>query len=1231
MSIKLPAFVIVLNLLLAALSAQAQTLIEVTGEETGTLIQVSFNEGQTEDRIFVTQGAAQFWADRLISNVPITIDMAFVPLQCGPNEGVLGSAGASNIFFNFTNAPQQDVGYVAALANSYAGVDLNTFNPDLSMTFNSDIDNNDNCLQEINWDNTLSLVPSPGTISLFQTLIHEIAHGLGFADFINSSNGSFFNSGPDSYSINLRDESIPGNFTEITNAQRFDALTNNGNLVWNNDGVNDLANSTNINLQQGLNAGKVRMFAPSEFSSGSSTSHFDNFLFPNEVMEPFLNNQAITELTEQLMLDIGWQALMQFSEDSDEDGIVNSADNCVFDANPNQENFDNDDNGDVCDTDDDNDGIPDTFELNQGLDPFNAADASQDPDNDGLTNLEEFELGSDPNQPDFTELEPNNSPQQAQLLNNNFSLNFTRLIGNRKKNTSQVIPHLSILGTGDGSFDFYSFNIQKVPSIGIFDIDNTVSIDAFLVLLDSDGNTLANNDDTPTSYGQRGSVTNRTNSGTEVSTDPFIEFTFNTPGLYTLQVGEFNNANPSGESPITIDNGSYQLHVSLSSIADTPIITSTSEPVIINAIGRLTPVDIIDDLGLTLTNLNDNTLRFLINDEPLTLTENTINLPSGALTLTIKVMDNDNQVIELTTTNVIVIPRLDFIADQIIAGGNTFEITAVLSGPAPSYPVTIPFSIQNNGNLAVNTNSGSITIQSGTTGTLTFTSTNAASATPRNIQFTIDPSQLGDSVNATGIPTHNVIIVDSNIAPTASFSFSQNQTPISMGVTGGGIIEIASNAKDVNGDDISFNWSNSDSRLLGILQQGSGTTMSSLQINPANLAPDNYNLNLIVSDNNADRTISGFLRIVNATATINDSDGDGISNTLDDNNLPAEVITISSNSNLTLSTEAGNTLRLGRNAIIDAEGVGVTVTDLGTDAVNTLGNFQSNSPVLDYEAILTLPGSILNLVYALPSPTTTFNRVRKYNNIEGWRFFEQDDNNQIFTAITENPQGVCPPVNDPAYGIAVANNENLPTGNWCIQLRIEDGGPNDADGEVNAIIIDPVAVQAATGVNDSSLSTLSINGALLSPGFTPLITNYETSLAAETIDVTILANNSNATVNATLNGIAITLSDSGTSSNTINQGSNTLVITVTALDNSTTVYTATINTPVQITSPSPSPAPSPAPSPSPAPAPSPPPAPVLTPSPAPASSGGGSLPPLLLVGLLATVLIKRKRSIPRHD
>ena len=109
--------------------------------------------------------------------------------------------------------------------------------------------------------------------------------------------------------------------------------------------------------------------------------------------------------------------------DIDGDGLANPADNCPRFASLDQTDTDNDLDGDLCDGDDDNDGVPDdddafpldkaysadsdsdgqpdAWESDNGLDPNDAADASQDLDGDGQNNLGEFMAGTDPAADDY--------------------------------------------------------------------------------------------------------------------------------------------------------------------------------------------------------------------------------------------------------------------------------------------------------------------------------------------------------------------------------------------------------------------------------------------------------------------------------------------------------------------------------------------------------------------------------------------------------------------------------------------------------------------------------------------------------------------------------------------------------------------------------------------------------------------------------------------------------------
>lgn len=81
--------------------------------------------------------------------------------------------------------------------------------------------------------------------------------------------------------------------------------------------------------------------------------------------------------------------------DSDGDGIPDESDNCPDDANADQANNDLDSLGDVCDPDDDNDGLSDLDEIGvYGTNPFLV-----DTDGDGASDLDEVIAGSDPLDP----------------------------------------------------------------------------------------------------------------------------------------------------------------------------------------------------------------------------------------------------------------------------------------------------------------------------------------------------------------------------------------------------------------------------------------------------------------------------------------------------------------------------------------------------------------------------------------------------------------------------------------------------------------------------------------------------------------------------------------------------------------------------------------------------------------------------------------------------------------
>lgn len=144
--------------------------------------------------------------------------------------------------------------------------------------------------------------------------------------------------------------------------------------------------------------------------------------------------------------------------DSDGDGVPDSLD--AFPTDPSEtEDTDEDGIGNNADTDDDNDGMPDEWELENDLNPL-VDDADENPDEDSFTNLEEYNRGSDPQvfDPDDACDDPNITPPdsadstlpiQKRLAMVNPGSNISRQSFLRFVNTQQMEANVEIYGVDD--------------------------------------------------------------------------------------------------------------------------------------------------------------------------------------------------------------------------------------------------------------------------------------------------------------------------------------------------------------------------------------------------------------------------------------------------------------------------------------------------------------------------------------------------------------------------------------------------------------------------------------------------------------------------------------------------------------------------------------------------------------------------------------------------------------
>jgi len=105
----------------------------------------------------------------------------------------------------------------------------------------------------------------------------------------------------------------------------------------------------------------------------------------------------------------------------------------------------------------------------------------------------------------------------------------------------------------------------------------------------------------------------------------------------------------------------------------------------------------------------------------------------------------------------------------------------------------------------------------------------------------------------------------------------------------------------------------------------------------------------------------------------------------------------------------------------------------------------------------------------LPLTTTTpfWSLYRLYDEGTGtWGPFRIDNRNNVRTAPLEAVSGECPEPGNGDYDRPITGSlaDKLRAGDWCVQLTIEDGGPNDADGMANGSVSDPGGVAEVPAV-----------------------------------------------------------------------------------------------------------------------------------------------------------------------
>ncbi len=204
------------------------TVVAPVGGNTGTTL------GQ--QRLIAFQAAANKWGATLNSSVVIRIRAQWTALTCTATSAVLGSAGATEIFRDFTGAPQAGAWFGKAQANKLAGTDLDSATPDINANFNVNL-GQANCLTGTFF--YLGLDNNHGNnVDLVTVLTHEFGHGLGFQTFTSGSTGAQQSGFPSIWDFFLTDRTTGKLWKDMTNAERV-ASSLDSKLVWAGANVNN--------------------------------------------------------------------------------------------------------------------------------------------------------------------------------------------------------------------------------------------------------------------------------------------------------------------------------------------------------------------------------------------------------------------------------------------------------------------------------------------------------------------------------------------------------------------------------------------------------------------------------------------------------------------------------------------------------------------------------------------------------------------------------------------------------------------------------------------------------------------------------------------------------------------------------------------------------------------------------------------------------------------------------
>ena len=478
----------------------------------------------------------------------------------------------------------------------------------------------------------------------------------------------------------------------------------------------------------------------------------------------------------------------------------------------------------------------------------------------------------------------------------------------------------------------------------------------------------------------------------------------------------------------------------------------------------------------------DQTLIFTLKESPYYLTG-----PSSSFTIIIQ--DDDSSA-----------PSANFLLDQVVQQGDTAIVPVELSSAPSHYPVQIPFIISPGTGAVAGTHytepaDFELQITSGLRGEIQIPTLAGA---PKDGVDKFIVVRMRQPVNARlgQFTLHTVIIAQGNVQPTVSLSAAQSGRQTRLITIGGGDVTVTAAVSDVNGGDTHFyDWRASNNNL----QPKTGFSGQTFVFDPAGLAPGYYKARVTVTDSGSpplSAAVDLQLQVVQAAPDLTgndsdndgttdteegfgDSDNDGIPDYLDSRQLRSYELQQQATQfdRLSIRTRPGLSLSLGDTALaserlsplVNTQDIGRVGKGEGQPGANAADSYVNSGGYYDFTVRgLTvnslsspLAASLLSIPVVIPqaAPIPKGAVYREYTDLRGWHNFALDEKNQYFSA--PDSSGFCPPPGDVTYV------QGLNEGHTCVELLIEDNGPNDDPSSGNFVIKNLGGVTVSPDANNN--------------------------------------------------------------------------------------------------------------------------------------------------------------------